>query len=74
MEFKPGARVRSSSGVEGRVARPNSSADIQRTVRLSPSQTEDTYLVVTGDGEVRRFLESALEPVADEIRRSGSLQ
>ena len=72
--FRVGDRVRSKSGIEGRIAAPNSSAAIQKDVRLSVHEAAPTWLVVTEDGEVRRFLETALEPIPDEIRRSGSLK
>lgn len=60
MMLRPGDPVRSTSGVEGKIAFPNSLVSEQKTVRLGQSETADTFLVVTKDGEVFRFLETAL--------------
>lgn len=60
MTFRIGERVRSTSGIEGRVAVPSSSAAIQQNLYVAHGQNETTTRVVTEDGEVRRFLDSAL--------------
>lgn len=66
MGFYLGQRVRSTSGVEGEIILPASSAAIQASVKVGPhGHAIDACLVLTGDGEVRRFREDALTPIED---------
>lgn len=54
----------------GVIAAPFTSAALQDAVKVGPMPSAprvDTCLVLTDDGEVRRFTEEALRPVDDEV-------